>query len=75
MSFRIAFIAYDYHDLCRGCRFEITGVNDLVRRLLEAKGYQLVTVPYTDFNPRDKLIKRVQYLEKHLKDIVKKNVK
>lgn len=67
---RIAIQAYDYHDICRGDTTP-TGSNIFAARLLEAQGYQLMIVPYTDFNPRDKLVQRVQFLEKQLKNIAK----
>ncbi|CAH1176904.1 unnamed protein product [Phaedon cochleariae] len=66
---RVAIMVYDYHDMCRG-RAEPTGVNAFAANLLQAQGYRIVTIPYTEFKPRDKLIHRVQYLEAKLKDIV-----
>ncbi|KAJ8962133.1 hypothetical protein NQ318_018090 [Aromia moschata] len=66
---RIAILTYDYHDMSRG-RVEPTGINCLAARLLEAQGYKILMVPYTEFKPRDKLVHRVQYLEAKLKQIV-----
>lgn len=58
----------DYHDLCRG-HSDLTGINAFYSRLLEARGYRVLTVPYTEFNARDKLVSRVQYLESKLKSV------
>lgn len=63
-------LAQDYYDFCRG-RVEPTGVSALAVRLLEAQGYSVLTIPYTEFRPRDKLVRRVQYVESKLKEIVK----
>lgn len=61
-------MVYDYHDMCRGIS-EVHGGNVLIERLLKSQGYKLLTVLHTEFNPRDKLVQRVQYLEKKLKTI------
>lgn len=66
-------MAYDYHDLCRGNRLELNGMNNLAKLLLEKKGYNVIGVSHTEFNPRDKLIRRVQYLESCLKDVIKQH--
>ncbi|KAJ8969212.1 hypothetical protein NQ317_012383, partial [Molorchus minor] len=68
-ALRIAVMAYDYHDMTRG-RVEPTGINVLASRLLEAQGYKVLPVSYTEFKPRDKLVHRVQYLETKLKEVV-----
>jgi len=67
---RVAIQVYDYHDMCKG-RLEVTGVNVLCQRLLSAMGYKVVTVPYTEYKPRDKIVNRVKYLEAKLKEAVK----
>lgn len=59
----------DYHDMCQNLQ-EPHGAVALSRRLLEARGYKVLCVPYTEYQPSDKLIKRVQYLESKLKQIV-----
>lgn len=61
-------MVYDFHDMCRGTSTP-SGGNDLAERLLSAQGYKIMTIPYNEFNPRDKVVQRVQYLEKHLKQI------
>lgn len=71
-NFRVGILVADYHDFCRG-RVEPTGVSVFAIRLLEAKGYSVLTVPYTDFRINDKLIRRVQYIESKLKEIVKES--
>lgn len=63
-------MAYDYHNMCIG-KVEPTGANVLNSRLLEACGYKVLEVPYTDFKVTDKLVQRVQYLENRIKNIVK----
>nr|CAD7438424.1 unnamed protein product [Timema bartmani] len=68
---RIGIVAWDYHDLCRGVHNEPNGMAALGAQLLEKKGYKVMTIPHTDFNPRDKLVRRVQYLEQQLKNLVK----
>ncbi|XP_064213833.1 FAST kinase domain-containing protein 4 isoform X1 [Tribolium castaneum] len=67
---KIALIAYDYHNMCIG-KVEPTGANVLNSRLLEACGYKVLAIPYTEFKITDKLVHRVQYLESKLKNIVK----
>lgn len=68
-NFRVGVLVQDYHDFCRG-RVEPIGVNVFAIRLLEAQGYTVLTVPYTEFRVKDKLIRRVQYIEGKLKEIV-----
>lgn len=69
-STRVAIVAYDYHDICKG-RTDVIGVNALSQRLLAAMGYKIVSVPYTEYRPRDKIVHRVKYLETKLKEAVK----
>ncbi|KAL3270783.1 hypothetical protein HHI36_021307 [Cryptolaemus montrouzieri] len=67
---RIAILSLDYHDMTRG-RVEPTGVNVFARKLLETNGYKVLAIPFSEFSPKNKLISRVQYLEKNLKELVK----
>ncbi|XP_047026052.1 FAST kinase domain-containing protein 4 [Helicoverpa zea] len=67
--FRIAVLGLDYHDMTRKTTAPL-GVNQLYTRLLELKGYKVLQIPYTEFNPKDKLVSRVQYIESKLKLIV-----
>ncbi|KAG5882845.1 hypothetical protein JTB14_022356 [Gonioctena quinquepunctata] len=67
---RVAILTYDFHDMTRG-RVEPTGINVFAANLLQSQGYRIVTMPYTEYKPRDKLVHRVQYIESKLKDIVK----
>ncbi|XP_050499186.1 FAST kinase domain-containing protein 4 [Diabrotica virgifera virgifera] len=67
---RVAILAFDYHDMCRG-KVEPTGVNNFAIRVLEAQGYKILTIPFTEFRARDKLVNRVQYIESKLKETVK----
>ncbi|XP_034828542.1 FAST kinase domain-containing protein 4 [Maniola hyperantus] len=66
---RIAVLGLDYHDLTRKVQLPL-GVNNLYSRLLELKGFKVLEIPYTEFNPKDKLVTRVQYIEKRLKELV-----
>lgn len=59
----------DFHDMSQGVHQQPNGVTSLAYRLLEQKGYRVLTVPYNEFNTSDKLLKRVQYLEGKLKRI------
>ncbi|KAM3956288.1 LOW QUALITY PROTEIN: FAST kinase domain-containing protein 4 [Aphomia sociella] len=67
--FRIAVLALDYHDMSRKTVLPL-GINRLYTRLLEIKGFKVLQIPYTEYNPKDKLIARVQYIEKRLKTLV-----
>ncbi|KAF9823677.1 hypothetical protein SFRURICE_013158 [Spodoptera frugiperda] len=37
------------------------------------EGFKVLQIPYTEFSPKDKLVTRVQYIEKRLKEIVNKS--
>lgn len=63
-------MVHDYHDLCQGPHQAQNGISAFCINLLEKNGYSVLTVPYTEFNTSEKLLKRVQYLEKKLKAIV-----
>lgn len=60
----------DFHDMSQGAHQQPNGVSAMAFKLLEQKGYKVLTVPYNEFNTSDKLLKRVQYLEGKLKRIV-----
>lgn len=66
---KIAVLCLDYHDLCRGTHNNPNGLSSLYIRLLEASGYHVLTIPHTEFNRRDKLVTRVQYLESKIKQL------
>ncbi|XP_046435074.1 FAST kinase domain-containing protein 4 isoform X1 [Neodiprion virginianus] len=63
---RLAVISLYYNDFCRGVQ-ECVGLYSLIIRLLQAKGYKVVLVPYTEFNPQDKLVTRVKYLKEKIR--------
>ncbi|KDR07530.1 protein TBRG4 [Zootermopsis nevadensis] len=67
---RIGILARDYRDMCRGSP-EPNGVAALSAKLLECAGYRVLCVPHTKYNPREKLLQRVQYLDQHLKSLVR----
>lgn len=68
--FRIALMVLDYHDMCRGQTDDPNGFNATAFRILEKIGYNVLPIPYTEFSTRDKVLKRVQYLDTKLKNIV-----
>lgn len=61
----------DFHDYCRGDVVP-NGFIALPLRLLQKNGYNVLLIPHTEFNNSDKVLKRVQYLDGKLKDIVGK---
>ncbi|XP_058813956.1 uncharacterized protein LOC131677885 [Topomyia yanbarensis] len=67
---RIALLVHDYHDMCQGPHPTLNGVQTLVCRLLKNNGYSVLSIPYNEFNTSDKLLKRVEYLQKMFKAIV-----
>lgn len=69
-DFRIGILVLDYHDITRGAP-DPTGIASLAIRLTEKSGYKVLNVPYYEFNPKDKIVTRVKYLEQQLKNIVK----
>nr|CAI5834020.1 unnamed protein product [Callosobruchus analis] len=50
---------------------EPTGLNAFACEILKTQGYRILSVPYTEFKPSDKLIHRVKYLETKLKELMK----
>lgn len=58
-----------YHDMCRGCLNQPTGLYSLILRLIKNSGYKVLSIPYTEYNPREKLIARIHYLTEKLKEI------
>ncbi|XP_053695488.1 FAST kinase domain-containing protein 4 [Sabethes cyaneus] len=67
---RIALLVHDYHDMCQGPHPSLNGVQILACRLLEKSGYTVLSIPYNEFNTSDKLLKRVEYLQKRFKSLV-----
>lgn len=61
----------DYHDMCRGKTNEENGFNAVAFKVLEKTGYHVLPIPYNEFNTSTSTVKRVQYIESKLKDIVK----
>lgn len=59
----------DYHDMCQGAHQKLSGLTVLSLKLLEKSGYNVINVPYNEFNNSDKILKRVQYLERKIKEI------
>ncbi|XP_052866078.1 FAST kinase domain-containing protein 3, mitochondrial [Anopheles cruzii] len=67
---RIAILVHDYHDMCQGPHPALNGMQTLHMRLLEGRGYTALSIPYHEFSTSDKLLKRVEYLQKQFKSIV-----
>ncbi|XP_049286102.1 FAST kinase domain-containing protein 3, mitochondrial [Anopheles funestus] len=67
---RIALLVHDYHDMCQGPHVSLNGMQALNMRLLEQEGYTVLSIPYNEFSTSDKLLKRVEYLQKKFKSIV-----
>lgn len=65
----------DYHDMCKGCRNDPNGYNALAFKLLKKIGYTVLPIPHTEFSTSDKVLKRVQYLDSKLKNIIKQSNK
>lgn len=65
---RVAILALQYQDMCKGTN-EPVGLTILGMKLLESRGYRVLTIPYTEYRPRDKLVDRVKYLETKLKTV------
>ena len=64
---RVAVVVLGYKDLCLGSVHPI-GLCSLYRRLLESKGYKVVTVPSIDFPVQSTLQSKLKYLEQRLKE-------
>lgn len=62
----------DYHDMCQGAHQKLTGITSLNIKLLQKSGFNIITIPYNEFNNSDKLLKRVQYLERKIKEVSNK---
>jgi len=66
---RIAVMVWDYHSMTRG-RVDLSGGCKLCEELTAMSGYKVLSVPFSEFNPKDKLSSRVKFLETHLKLLV-----
>ncbi|XP_055325601.1 FAST kinase domain-containing protein 4 [Sitodiplosis mosellana] len=74
-AFRVALMVLDYHDMCKGCKNDPNGYNALAFKLLAKIGYTVLQIPHTEFSTSDKVLKRVQYLDTQLKNIVNQSSK
>jgi len=68
----IAIVVEGYPVTCRGLK-EPTGNSILNRYLLDSGGYEVVPIPYMEFNASEKLVKKVKYLEQKLKSVNQKD--
>jgi len=59
----------DYKDMCLG-NLSLTGTQSFRERLLTMSGYKVVKVTYLEFNPTDKMVKKVQLLEQLIKNVL-----
>ncbi|CAH2981610.1 unnamed protein product [Chilo suppressalis] len=71
-KYRIAVMGLDYHDMTRKVAVPL-GVNHLCTVLLQLQGFKVLQIPYTEFNPKDKLVTRVQYINRRLKELLDEN--
>ncbi|XP_054002521.1 FAST kinase domain-containing protein 4 isoform X1 [Hylaeus anthracinus] len=67
-SNKVAIIIHDYYAYCQGNR-DLQGIIKLYNKLLEHSGYHLISISYEHFGAEDKLVKRVQLLDRHLKSL------
>lgn len=63
----------DYKDLCLG-QLHSTGPQALREKLLQLSGYRVVKVKHSEFDPKDKPVKKVQYLEQLIKTTALSNL-
>ncbi|XP_031633340.1 FAST kinase domain-containing protein 4 [Contarinia nasturtii] len=70
---RVAFMVLDYYDICKGEEKQPNGIQALTIKLLEKNGYNVLLVPHYEFSTSDKVLKRVQYLDSKLKNILKQS--
>lgn len=66
---RIAVMVHDFRDMCQGSNNQLNGRTAFSLRLLSKAGYQVLSVPHSEFSSIDKPLKRVQYLEAKMKSI------
>ena len=59
----------DYKDQCLGS-LNLTGTQSFRERLLTLSGYKVVKVSYLEFNPTDKMVKKVQLLQQLIKNVL-----
>nr|XP_022919922.1 FAST kinase domain-containing protein 3, mitochondrial [Onthophagus taurus]XP_022919923.1 FAST kinase domain-containing protein 3, mitochondrial [Onthophagus taurus] len=65
---KVAILMHQYQDMCKGSN-EPSGLSNFITKLVEIKGYKVITIPYTEYRPKDKLVDRVKYLQRKLKSI------
>lgn len=66
--FRIAVMMYDYSHYYVNTT-ELIGIAVLHKRLLTAKGYQVIDISYKNFGLEDKIETRIAYLQERLKSL------
>lgn len=64
-------MVHDYHDICQGPHQHLTGIATLNARLLKKAGYEVLSVSHHEFSINDLLLKRVQFLQKIIKNVSK----
>lgn len=60
----------DFHDMCKGQTTDPNGYAAIAIKLLKCAGYNILLVPHNEFSTSEKVLKRVQYLDAKLKEIV-----
>ncbi|XP_042866477.1 FAST kinase domain-containing protein 4-like isoform X2 [Penaeus japonicus] len=66
---KLAMFIWDYRDYTIGSK-ELTGINRLAMELVKKHDYNIVQIPYYEYNMKAKTIKNVQYLENKTKEAV-----
>lgn len=66
---KIAVLSLGYFDMCQGTELVPDGSAALHQSILEAKGYKVLMVPYTEFGPNRRLIEKVQFLDQKIKQL------
>lgn len=66
---KLAMFIWDYRDYTIDSQ-ELTGINRLAMELVRKHDYNIVQIPYYEYNMKAKTIKNVQYLESKTKEAV-----
>ncbi|XP_043271696.1 FAST kinase domain-containing protein 4 [Venturia canescens] len=70
-GFRIAVMSLSYNDFCRG-KHDPMGFYEFYFRILEAKGYKILSIPYTEYSTQDEMSSRILYIRNRIKKMLDK---
>jgi hypothetical protein len=65
---RVALFCWNYPDYCLGSD-RLTGYSAFARRSCAQSGYVVFDVSHSEFDRRDKVVSKVQFLQKKLKGL------